>query len=494
MPAAADAGGLLRLVLHLCTLVDLVPKRRISSHPQWDIATRRHWLLWQRTTPPQIFVASFALLIVLGTLGLKFLPGLYTGAPLSWTDACFTATSAVCVTGLVVVDTQTYFTFLGQAYILLLIQVGGLGMLTLTSLIMVTLGRRLSLGEEALSGSSLDVAPAVSSARLVADVVRFTFIIEGVGALLLYAFWIPTLGFDGALWPAIFHAVSAFCNAGFSTFGNASLMEHQNNYPVLMVIMALIAAGGIGFLTMEEVWLRYKSTGIPRNARLSLHSRLVLWTSGALTLLGWLLFCAFEWNASLADLPVIGKLFNALFLSVTARTAGFNSIDYASASDSGNFLTILLMTVGGSPGSTAGGIKTTTFAVILLLAWSQLRGHSHTCFAGRSLREATTDRAISMFVIAALVVVAGVFLLNASEHFHTGPGRFLHWMFEAVSAFNTVGLSMGVTAELSFLGRWLIILLMFLGRVGPLAVAAAIAVRRTGERGFRFAYEEVMVG
>lgn len=451
-------------------------------------------MLWQRVTPPQLFVASFAFLVLLGTLGLKFLPGLYTGQGLSWTDACFTATSAICVTGLVVVDTETHFTFFGQAYLLLLIQVGGLGMLTFTSLIMVALGRRLSLGEETLAGSSLDVAPEVSAARLVADVVRFTLIIEGIGALLLYVFWVPTLGFGGAMWPAVFHSVSAFCNAGFSTFGNASLMEHQDNYPVLLVIMALIVAGGIGFLTMEEVWLRYKTTSVPRNARLSLHSRLALWTTGALILLGWLLFCAFEWNASLADMPVLGKLFNALFMSVTARTAGYNSIDYAEASDSGNFLTILLMTVGGSPGSTAGGIKTTTFAVILLLAWSQLRGHSHTCFAGRSLREATTDRAISMFVIASLVVVAGVFLLNASEHFHTGPGRFLHWMFEAVSAFNTVGLTMGVTTELSQVGRWLIIVLMFLGRVGPLAVAAAIAVRRIGERGFRFAYEEVMVG
>lgn len=450
--------------------------------------------LWQRTTPPQLFVASFVLLIVFGTLGLNLLPGIYTGAPLSWTDACFTITSAVCVTGLVVVDTETYFTFFGQAYILLMIQVGGLGMLTFTSLIMLALGRRLSLGEETLSGSSVDVAPAVSAARLLRDVLRFTFAIEGLGALLLYVFWVPSLGFDGALWPAIFHAVSAFCNAGFSTFGNASLIEHQNNYPVLFVLMALIVAGGIGFLTMEEMWLRFHKTGSTRTSRVSLHSRIVLWTSGLLIVIGWLLFCIFEWNASLKDLPIAGKLCNALFLSVTARTAGFNSIDYAVASDSGNFLTILLMTIGGSPGSTAGGIKTTTFAIIGLLAWSQLRGHSHTSFAGRSLREETTDRAISMFVIASLVVVAGVFLLNASEHFHTGPGRFLHWMFEAVSAFNTVGLSMGVTAELSLFGRWLIILLMFLGRVGPLAVAAAIVIRRSGERGFRFAYEEVMVG
>jgi trk system potassium uptake protein TrkH len=466
-------------------------KRRTQAHPRWDIAPRA-FAYWPSLTPPQLFVASFALLVMLGTLGFKFLPGLYQGPGLSWLDACFMSTSAVCITGLAVVDVETYFTFAGQAYVLLLVQLGGLGMLTFTSLIMIALGRRLSLHEESLAGSIYEVTPHIDAKRLLVDVARFTFTMEGIGALLLYLFWIPRLGFAGALWPAIFHSVTAFCNAGFSTFRH-NLVDHQQNYPVLVVIMALIIAGGIGFLTMEEFYLLFKARRQQLRLRLSLHSRLVIVTTIGLTLSGWLLLCVFEWKVGLKDMSVPGKVVNGLFMSVTARSAGFNSIDYTTASDSGNFLTILLMTIGGSPGSTAGGIKTTTFAILALLAWSQLRGYTHATFAGRSLRETTTDRAIAMFVISSGIVVIGVFLLLASEHFHSGPGRFLPWMFEAVSAFNTAGMTMGATHQLSSLGRVLIILLMFVGRIGPLTIASAVSVRRTGERGFRFAYEEVMV-
>lgn len=466
-------------------------KRRIQTHPRWDLAPRAI-AYWPAFTPPQLFVASFALLITLGTIGFKVLPGLYQGAGLSWLDACFMATSAVCITGLAVVNVETYFTFAGQAYVLLLVQLGGLGMLTFTSLIMIALGRRLSLHEESLAGSQYEVTPHIDAKRLLVDVVRFTFLMEGIGALLLYLCWLPSLGWIGALWPSIFHSVTAFCNAGFSTFGH-NLIDHQHNYPVLVVIMALIIAGGIGFLTMEEIYLLWKAKRQRHNLRLSLHSRLVIVSSLGLTLGGWLLLCVFEWQNSLKEMPVASKIVNGLFMSVTARSAGFNSIDYAEASDSGNFLTILLMTVGGSPGSTAGGIKTTTFSILVLLAWSQLRGYTHPTFAGRSLRETTTDRAIAMFVISSGIVVTGVFLLNASEHFHSGPGRFLPWMFEAVSAFNTAGTTMGATHQLSPAGRLLIILLMFLGRIGPLTIAAALSVRRIGQRGFRFAYEEVMV-
>lgn len=446
----------------------------------------------RRLSPPQLFIGSFVVLILLGYLGLLWLPGIYTGEPLSHTDAFFTATSAVCVTGLIVADTSKDFTWFGQLYLLVLIQIGGLGMLTFTSLIMIALGRRLTLREEELS-STLDSTPHINARLLVRDVVRFTFAIEAIGAVLLFACWAPQVGPRNALWPAIFHSVSAFCNAGFSTYPD-SLMGFQHNWPSLCVIMALIVVGGLGFLTLEEIYQRHQAKQAQKTFRLSIHSRLVLITSLALTLGGWILFAVFEWNASLAALAPGHKITNALFMSVTARTAGFNSINYAAASDSGNFLTILLMSIGGSPGSTAGGIKTTSFALLGILAWSRLRGDETTNYAGRSLREETTDRAIGLFVIAAGIVVAGVFSLNALEHFHSGGGRFLHWMFEAVSAFNTVGLSMGVTYELSTPGRWMTILLMFLGRVGPLTITAALTTRRVGTSGFRFAYEDVMVG
>ncbi|HJS06729.1 MAG TPA: TrkH family potassium uptake protein [Pirellulales bacterium] len=438
-------------------------------------------------------MASFALLIVLGTVGLRILPGLYTGDRLSWLDALFTATSAVCVTGLIVEDTAVYFTFAGQAFVLLLIQLGGLGMLSFASVIIVAFGRRMSLRHEALHTSSLDVAPHVDTRRLAFDVVIFTFAIEVAGALLLFLLWLPRYDFLDALWHAVFHSISAFCNAGFSTFSD-SLIGFDRAPFTQLVIMLLIVAGGLGFLTMEEVYLRYRAGRTKRIFRVSLHSKLVLATTAALVALGWLLFLIFEWNVTLAELPLGHRIVNALFMSVTPRTAGFNTIDYARTSESASFLTIILMMIGGSPGSTAGGIKTTTFALIGLLAWSRLRGYEITRFGGRSVREETTDRAIGLFAIAFGLVTAGIFVLTASEGFGVPGSRFLSWMFEAASAFNTVGLSMGVTPELSAAGRWTTILLMFFGRVGPLTIAAALATRRPGERGFRYAYEDVVVG
>ncbi|WP_145087942.1 TrkH family potassium uptake protein [Anatilimnocola aggregata] len=467
--------------------------RKRSSFGRWDIRKNRALQLWQRITPPQFFVASFALLILIGTLGLKLLPGLYTREPLSWIDALFTSTSAVCVTGLSTFDMATRCTWAGQAWILLLIQLGGLGMLTFASMIIVALGRRLSLRGEAMAVGGLEAAPHIDPRQLTFDVVRFTFLIEGVGALALYLLWIPKLGFAGALWPAIFHSVSSFCNAGFSVFSD-SLMSYQQAPLVLLVHMALIIAGGLGFLTMEELALRYQAGKTRKIFRLSLHSRIVLITSLALLVIGWIFFCIFEWNATLRELPIVHKLTNGLFMSVTSRTAGFNSINYGEATDSSNFLTIILMTIGGSPGSTAGGIKTTTFALIGLLALSRLKGEVVTTYWNRSIRNETTARAVGLFVISFGIVTAGIFILTVTETFRNDEAHFLDCMFEAASAFGTVGLSTGITPQLSIVGRWTAIILMFLGRVGPLTLTAVFMVRQSRESSFRYSYEDVVVG
>ncbi|HET7274756.1 MAG TPA: TrkH family potassium uptake protein [Longimicrobiaceae bacterium] len=449
-------------------------------------------------SPPQLFVGSFLLLILLGTVGLKTLPGLYTGDELRWLDALFTATSAVCVTGLIVVDTATYFTPAGQAFVLLLIQLGGLGMLTLSTLIILALGRRLSLRQEAATTSSFDVIRNLDREALTRNIVLYTLLIEAVGAILLYALWIPRLGWTGALWPAVFHSISAFCNAGFSTFSD-SLMSFQTAPFSLFVIMSLIILGGIGFITLEEIYLRRRARRGDYAFRISIHSRIVLATTGLLVFGGSILFTLFEWTVTLAELPIWAKLLNGLFMSVTARTAGFNAIDYSQAADSSNFLTILLMSVGGSPGSTAGGLKTTTVAIICLLAWSRFRGVETTSIWGRTIPEETIQRAIGLFVMVFGLVTLAIFIFTSTEigrvpHLQAG-GSFLRYMFEAASAFNTVGLSMGVTADLSTPGRWLTILLMYVGRVGPLTFAAAIALRRNPIGGkFRFGYEDVVVG
>ena len=464
----------------------------------WIGQTERRRSVWRRLTPPQLFVASFLALVAVGTLGLRLLPGIHSGPRLGWLDALFTATSAVCVTGLIVVDTATHFTTAGQVFLLLLIQLGGLGMITFTTLIILALGRRLSLRHERLSSAGAEVAPHVPVDRLTRDVVLFTLGIEAVGAVVLYLLWGPRLGWGAAAWPAVFHAVSAFCNAGFSTFSD-SLVGMQSAPGTLLILGALVVAGGIGFLTMEELALWVRAARARRAFRLSLHSRLVLVTTALLLVVGWLLFAAFEWQGTLGHLGRADRAVNALFLSVTARTAGFNSIDYARATDSTNFLTIIFMFVGGSPGSTAGGLKTTTVALVALVAWDRFRGRTIASLWARSIPEETVQRAIGLAAVAFALVTASIFVYTWTESAGTGAGaaqgRFLAHMFEAVSAFNTVGLSMGVTATLSDAGKWLTVLLMFIGRVGPLTFAAALAIAAERQDvAYRYAYEDIVVG
>ena len=462
-----------------------------SAIRRWDFTVGRlPW--WRRLTPPQLFVGSFALLVALGTIGFQVLPGLYTEAPLTWEESLFTCTSAVCVTGLIVVDTATRFTPLGQAYVLLLIQLGGLGMIAFTSLIIVALGGRLSLNHESVASATAEAATSIDPRRLVYDVVLFTFIIEAIGAGLLYVIWIPRLGMQGAIWPAVFHSVSALCTAGFSTFTD-SLIGFQQSPATLLVISALIVAGGLGFLTLQELQAWAHPFRRDRSVRMTLHSRLVLLTTAGLVVAGWVIFAALEWDVTLVGMSTTDRLMNALFLSTTARTAGYNSIDYGQAADSSNFVTILLMMVGGSPGSTAGGIKTTTLALLWLLAWSRLKGDETVHVYSRSLRKDTTDRAVGLFVIAFGIVTLGILLVSITER-GRGSGGFLDHMFEVVSAFNTVGLSTGITANLSSPGRGVIIALMFIGRVGPLSFAAAVSRPIKASAQFRYAYEDVMIG
>jgi trk system potassium uptake protein TrkH len=265
----------------------------------------------------------------------------------------------------------------------------------------------------------------------------------------------------------------------------------------LLTVATLVVVGGLGFLTMEEVRLHWASREHKRPHRFSLHSRLVLATTAALILVGWLLYLLFEWRVTLADMPVGDRAVNGLFMSVTARTAGFNAVDYARTTEASSFLTILLMSIGGSPGSTAGGIKTTTFALLWALAWSRLRGIRVAQVSWRSIPEATVQRAVGLSVAAFALVTAAIFGLTVTELGLVAgerPGNdFLVHMFEAVSAFNTVGLSMGATGGLSAAGKWILVVLMFLGRVGPLTFAAALALRRP-PGAVRYAYEEVVIG
>ena len=460
---------------------------------KWSGLPRR----WRDLTSSQLFVISFLILILLGTVGLKLIPGLYTGPELDWIDALFTAVSTVCVTGLHVVDISSYFSSWGHAYLLFLIQIGGLGVITFTTLIITALGRRPSLRSESIFRGQVEVAPDVDQRKLAKRVVLYSLLIEAIGFVLLYVLALPSSGFVDAAWPSFFHAISAFCNAGFSVHPDSLIGYNQRPF-TLSVLMALVIVGGLGFIVLEELVLIRKARHAGKVYRLSLHSRLVLVTTTALLLAGWLVFAMFEWRVTLGGLPLLDRLTNSLFLSVTSRTAGFQIIDYTEAGENTKFLTILLMSIGGSPGSTAGGLKTTTFALIGLLAWSRMRGSRVTRVWRRSVPEDTIQRAIGMFVVGFTLVTFAIFLLTASEYEWEAAtaveGQFLKLMFEAASAFSTTGISLGVTQDLSGFGRFIEAVLMFLGRVGPLTFAAALARSAKGRSLYYYAFEDVNIG
>lgn len=474
-----------------------VPNQRVWIH-RWlrgpDLDRRRN--VWSRLTPVQLFAGSFLMLILAGTLGFRVLPGLYTAAPLSWLDALFTATSAVCVTGLIVVDTATAFTRLGQFYIMVLIQLGGLGMLTFASFIILGLGRRMSLRHEEITASVSDVAPHIDTRRLIRSVIRLTILFEATAALILWLDWGPQLGWTAAAWHAVFHSISAFCNAGFSTFSD-SLMSFQRDPVALTVVMLLIIAGGLGFLTLHEIE-RVLTRQRRSSRRFSLHSRLALTVTVILLVAGFGLLTLFEWNRTLAGLPAWARFLNGMFMSVTARTAGFNTVDYGTVTEASAFLTIILMAIGGSPGSTAGGIKTTSVALIALLAVARLRGRSQVSLWDRTVPDETLQRSVGLLVVGFAIVTGAIFVFTITALPELGAtaaiSDFLARAFEVTSAFGTVGLSTGLTADLSTAARWITIALMIVGRIGPLAMTAAIALPIRHEVRFRYAHEDVIIG
>jgi trk system potassium uptake protein TrkH len=452
---------------------------------------------WGRIRPELVFIGSFVLLIAVGTVGLQLIPGVYSGAPLSWLDAFFTATSAVCVTGLVVADTGTAFTSVGQAWILLLIQLGGLGMITVASLVIVALNQRLSFRAHTLTAGITVLGTRITARDLITRIVLFTGVIELVGTVILWVHW-ELSGVDDPLGAALFHSISAFCNAGFSTWSN-SLIGFRDDPFTLIVIAALIILGGIGFVVMSDLRQWWSTRRDERRHAVSLHSRITLLSTLILLVVGGCLFGIFEWNGLFGDLGAFDRVVNSMFMSVTPRTAGFNTIDYAIASNRSLFLTIILMAIGGSPGSTAGGLKTTTLAIIVLSAWSRLRGRLRTSFRGRTLPDDTVRQAVGLFVLLFSIISLGLFAyisvdpsIDADRYAHR---TFLPYMFEAASAVGTAGLSMGVTPDFGTPGKIFTIIMMFAGRVGPLSLVAAFAIQARGSvSAIRYPKEDVMIG
>ncbi|NUK31849.1 Trk family potassium uptake protein [Parageobacillus sp. VR-IP] len=436
--------------------------------------------------PPKVLVTGFAVIIFIGAMLLMLPVATNDGKGLSFLDALFTATSATCVTGLVVVDTGTTFTLFGQLVILALIQVGGLGFMTFATMFAFLLGKRISLQERLLLREAMNNLTLEGIVRLVKRVLIFTVIIEGIGGLVLairFAFDMPPLK---AFYFGMFHAISNFNNAGFDLMGDfRSLTGYVEDPVVTLVVCALIILGGIGFIVINEVY-EYRQT-----RRFSLHTKVVAVTNGLLLAFGTLLIFLFELHnpKTLGPLSPLGKFLASFYQAVTPRTAGSNTLNIPDLTQPTLFLIIFLMFVGASPGSTGGGIKTTTFATLLGAVWSQIRGKEDVVFFKKRIMYDTIYKSLTVTISGLFIVMFVTMLLTITE-----KGKdFLMILFEATSAFGTVGLSMGLTPELSPFGKVLIIFTMFAGRVGPLTIAYAVTLHRKPDP-FRYPKGKIMIG
>ncbi|GGE38543.1 Ktr system potassium transporter B [Primorskyibacter flagellatus] len=418
-----------------------------------------------RMPAPEMLALSYGGFILLGTLLLK-LPVSVT-RPITWMDAFFTSTSAVTVTGLAVLDTGSDFTLFGQAVILCLIQFGGLGLMTFAVLLLTALGVSVGLPQQVVLREELGQSSLKGLRRLAMLVFRIAIVCELAGVALLAIPFIRDLGVAQGLWSAVFHSVSAFNNAGFGLWPD-SLVRYVGDPLVILPISALFIVGGIGFIVIGDIWRER------RWRTLSLHSKLMLVGTLGLILWGWLTIAALEWTnpATLGPLSVEGKVLGAFFQGVSPRTAGFNSVDIAGLHDASVLVVILLMLVGGGSTSTAGGIKVTSFFVLLLTVTAFFKRRTTLHIYGRSIGFESVFRVMALTATSLLIVLTGIFIVSISH-----DGEIFDLIFEVASAFGTVGLTRGSTAELDTTGRLVIILIMFIGRVGPLTLGFLLATR-----------------
>ncbi|MBS8266078.1 Trk family potassium uptake protein [Mesobacillus boroniphilus] len=442
--------------------------------------------LFFRMDPPKVLVIGFGAIILLGTLLLSLPASTVNGRGLTFLDALFTATSATCVTGLVVVDTGDIFTRFGEMVILSMIQIGGLGFMSFATLLAFILGKRISFKERLIIQESMNNATVEGIVRLVKRIFIFTAVVEITGGIILSLRFSQEMAAGKAIYFGFFHAVSNFNNAGFDLMGGfKGLTEYVEDPIVNLTMISLISLGGIGFIVMNELF-EYRST-----RRISLHSKIVMAVSGVLVFGGALLIFIMEFNnpSTLKPMSMTGKIFGAFYQAVTPRTAGSNTLNIPDLKQSTLFLIIFLMFIGASPGSTGGGIKTTTFAVLIGAVKSQIRGREDITFFGRRMNYSIISKAMTVSLIALFLVGSITMILTITE-----PGKdFLMIFFETVSAFSTVGLSMGLTPELSSYGKVLITITMFAGRIGPLTLAFAVTKKRKEDH-YRYPAGKVMIG
>ena len=439
--------------------------------------------LKKQLTSSQIIILGFATVIFLGCLLLMLPFATQDGKGASFLDALFTSTSAVCVTGLIVQDTATYWSLWGQFVIITLIQIGGMGVVTMAIAISILSGRRISLKQRSTMQEAISAHKVGGIVRLTGFIIRTTVLLELLGALIMAPTFCKEFGFMKGLWYAVFHSISAFCNAGFDLMGIktqfSSLTYFIDNPAINIAILSLIVTGGIGFMTWDDIKShRYHFR------RYRMQSKVILTTTALLIFFPALYFFFFEF----AKAPLQERIWSSLFQAITPRTAGFNTADLTQISEVGTAITILLMLIGGSPGSTAGGMKTTTFAVMLSTAVSVFRRREHTHFFGRRVNEETIRNAATILMMYMVLFLTGGFLISHLENL-----PLLTCLYETASAVGTVGLTLGITPELGNASHLILILLMYIGRVGGLTLIFSTVSANKGNTS-RLPLEKLTVG
>lgn len=449
-----------------------------------------HFIRGRRLNSTRLVAQSFGMIILVGALLLTLPIATRSGESIGFFSALFTATSATCVTGLIVVDTWLTWSPFGQAVILLLIQLGGLGFMTVITLISLVAHRHIGLSERLIMVSTLNLNDLDGVVRVVRRALMGTAFLELLGTVLLSIRMIPRFGLIRGLWHALFHSVSAFCNAGFDLQGGdtgafSGLADFHADPLVLLTTAGLIVMGGLGFFVWEDV-ARNRRWG-----KLTLYSRLVLGLTAFLILFGAVFFMATEGDnpATLGEMPAGEKWLNAVFQSVTLRTAGFNVIDQGAMRDNSQVMGCILMLIGGSSGSTAGGIKTVTAWVLFMVLFTNLRGRESITFLGRTLPARRAMNAVTMFLMVLLLQMGGAMVLSLADGV-----PFLHAAFETASALGTVGLTTGITPTLSPLSRMLLIALMYTGRVGVLSVSIAFLIGGKSSLHIKYPEFSIMIG
>ena len=435
----------------------------------------------------QVMAAGFLTVIFIGALLLMLPVANRDGQWGNFLDSIFTSVSATCVTGLVVVDTYQNWTMFGQIVIILLIQIGGLGFITISVLFSLFLKKRIGLDKRNLIQESVNSLSLSGVVKLVRNIVKGTLLFEGVGAVLLSIRFIPKMGFWEGIYNGVFHSVSAFCNAGFDLMGKyeeySSLVGYYDDFVVNITVMALIIIGGIGFIVWEDIRenkLRFK--------KYSLHTKIVLMSSAILIFGGAACFMVLEWNNTMADMNIYQRVITSLFASVTTITAGFNTIDLGAMSQGSKILTVVLMFIGGSPGSTAGGIKTTTLVVFIVYIWSNLRNASGCNILGRRISDEDIKKSNMVLGLNLGLSVVAVLLICSVQEFVMED-----LLLEVFSATGTVGLSTGITRQLNTFSQIVIMFLMYCGRVGGMTFALSFAYRKEPAR-LQYPEERINVG